>query len=82
MIVISVPSFFIFFYLYNNKLSARVRLTFMLASTLNSLSNSGGFMSDRPIEADELEEDTKVKPDEHEKDDESLAPESGDKQPD
>lgn len=54
----------------------------MLASTLNSLGNSGGFMSDRPIEADELEEDTKVKPDEHEKDDESLAPESGDKQPD
>lgn len=70
------------FYLHNNELSARVRLTFMLASTLNSLSNSGGFMSDRPIEADELEEDTKVKPDEHEKDDESLAPESGDKQPD
>jgi hypothetical protein len=75
-------SYWVFFYLHNNELSARVRLTFMLASTLNSLSNSGGFMSDRPIEADELEEETKVKPDEHEKDDESLAPESGDKQPD
>lgn len=39
-------------------------------------------MSDRPIEADELEENKKAKPGEHDKDDESLAPESGDKQPD
>ncbi|PIF21781.1 hypothetical protein SAMN06273570_3734 [Candidatus Pantoea floridensis] len=39
-------------------------------------------MSDRPIEADELDDDSKAKQDEHDKDDESLAPESGDKQPD
>ncbi len=39
-------------------------------------------MSDRPIEADELDEEGKAKTDGNDKDNESLAPESGDKQPD
>ncbi len=39
-------------------------------------------MSDRPIDADEPEDDSRAKPDEQDKDDKSLAPESGDKQPD